>query len=44
MDVQKLQNIIAEYGETKIIKIIHYQNGGTESRAMKWRRKEQLTN
>ena len=44
MDVQKLQNIIAEYGKTKIIKVIRHQNGGTENRAMKWRRKEQLTN
>ena len=34
MDVQELQNIMGEYGIIKSIKVIHYQNKGTENRAM----------
>ena len=34
MDVQELQNIMAEYGKIKSIKVIHHQNGGIENRAM----------
>ena len=34
MDVQELQNIMAEYEKIKSTKVIHHQNGGTENRAM----------
>ena len=34
MDGKELQNIMAEYGKIKSIKVIHHQNGGTENRAM----------
>ena len=34
MDVQELQNIMAEYGKIKSIKVIHHQSGGTENRTM----------
>ena len=34
MDVHELQNIMAECGKIKSVKVIHYQNGGTENRAM----------
>ena len=34
MDVQELQNIMAEYGKIKSIKAIHHQYGGAENRAM----------
>ena len=34
MDVQELQNIMAECGKIKSIKVIHHQNGETENRAM----------
>ena len=34
MDVQELQNIMAECGKIKSIKVIHHQNAGTENRAM----------
>ena len=33
MDVQELQNIMAEYGKIKSIKVIHHQYGGAENRA-----------
>ena len=36
MDVQELQNIMAECGKIKSIKVIHHQNGETENRAMKY--------
>ena len=34
MDVKELQNIMVEYGKIKSIKVIHYQNGGTEKNGM----------
>ena len=34
MNIQELQNIMAEYGKIKSIKVIHHQNGGTKNRAM----------
>ena len=34
MEVQELQNIMAEYGKIKSIKFLHHQNGGRENRAM----------
>ena len=34
MDVQELQNIMAECGKVKSIKVVHHQNGGTENGAM----------
>ena len=34
MEVQELQNIMAEYGKIKSIKVLHHQNGGRENRAM----------
>ena len=32
MDVQELQNIMADHGKVKSIKVIHHQNGGTKNR------------
>ena len=34
MDVKELQNIMAEYGKIKSIKVFHHQYGGAENRAM----------
>ena len=34
MDVHELQDIMADYGKIKSVKVIHHQNGGTENRAM----------
>ena len=34
MEVQELQNIMAEYGKIKSIKVLYHQNGGREKRAM----------
>lgn len=34
MDVQELQNVMAEYEKMKSIKVFHHQNGGTENRTL----------
>ena len=34
MDVKELQSIMAEYGKVKNKNVFHYQDGGTEKRAM----------